>query len=45
MLLKYLNSIHKGEYELYIAGPEEWPLNSPVPENVRFLGMKTQEEL
>lgn len=42
---KYLNSIHKGEYELYIAGPEEWPLNSPVPENVRFLGMKTQEEI
>lgn len=40
-----INSKHEGKYELYIAGPEKWPMNEPIPENVEFLGLKTQNEL
>lgn len=40
-----LNALHGSEYELYIAGPREWPLAEDIPENVHFLGLKTSEEL
>lgn len=42
---KLLNALHNNEYELYVAGPREWPLAENIPENVHFLGLRTSEEL
>ena len=40
-----LNDKHNGQYELYIAGPKEWPLEKAIPEDVHFLGLKNTDEL
>lgn len=40
-----LNNRHNGQYELYIAGPKEWPLEKAMPEGVHFLGLKNTKEL
>lgn len=40
-----LNVEHGNEYELYIAGPREWPLRGEIPSNIHFLGLKTSDEL
>lgn len=42
-----LNSIKQNyePYELYIAGPEKWPSDREIPENVHFLGLKSTREL
>lgn len=40
-----LNSKHSGKFELYIAGPKEWPLLIDIPEGVHFLGLKSTNEL
>lgn len=40
-----LNAEHGNEYELYIAGPREWPLSGEIPSNIHFLGLKTSDEL
>lgn len=40
-----LNNKHKGKYELYIAGPKEWPLGKAIPEGIYFLGLKNTNEL
>lgn len=42
---KILNQNNNGKYELYIAGPKEWPLSIDIPEGVHFLGRKNQDEL
>ncbi|MBF9696803.1 glycosyltransferase family 4 protein [Bifidobacterium dentium] len=40
-----LNTEHANNYELYIAGPREWPLAGEIPSGVHFLGLKTSKEL
>lgn len=40
-----LNNRHNGQYELYIAGPKEWPLEKAMPEGIHFLGLKNTNEL
>lgn len=40
-----LNSKCNEKFELYIAGPTEWPLSGPIPYGVTFLGQKTTDEL
>lgn len=40
-----LNKKYPGKYQLYIAGPMEWPGKSGIPEGVIFLGLKTSKEL
>lgn len=40
-----LNDRHNGQYELYIAGPKEWPLEKAIPEGIHFLGLKNTNEL
>lgn len=33
------------DIELYIAGPVTWPMKEPIPEGVKFLGLKSMDEL
>lgn len=40
-----LNAKYSNKYELYIAGPKEWPLPQEIPDGVHFLGLKTADEL
>lgn len=40
-----LNAKFPGKYQLYIAGPKEWPGKGEIPQNVNFLGLKTTDEL
>ena len=42
---KRLNHKYKGKFELYIAGPTEWPLLEEKSEKIFFLGLKNTEEL
>lgn len=42
---KELNNKYDGKFELYIAGPKEWPLHEEIPNGVHFLGLKTSEDL
>lgn len=40
-----LNATHGNKYELYIAGPQEWPLKNGIPDSIHFLGLQTSDEL
>lgn len=40
-----LNARYPGKYQLYIAGPKEWPGKEAIPKGVNFLGLKTTAEL
>lgn len=42
---KILNDKYPGKYQLYIAGPKEWPGKGNIPDGIHFLGLKTTEEL
>ena len=40
-----LNDKFPGKYQLYIAGPKEWPGKGEIPKGVHFLGLKSTQEL
>lgn len=42
---KLIDKEYPGKYTLYIAGPKKWPLHTPIPKNVVFLGLLTTNEL
>lgn len=42
---KMLRQSSLTDIELYIAGPVAWPMQEPIPDGVKFLGLKSTDEL
>lgn len=42
---KLIDKKEPEKYTLYIAGPKSWPLDTPIPKNVVFLGLLKTDEL
>lgn len=42
---KILRQSSLTDIELYIAGPVAWPMQEPIPDGVKFLGLKSTDEL